>query len=213
MRIVLPLLLVACGTLSADGAPATTAGAGTGGGGTGTGGPADCGPLDEFDNEAVHGPGLGDDCAQGVPLVAAIPDDNSLTDLIEGNAHVANDVDWWIVEAVDLGGDEERGYEDFHLQLRMVEGADTYHFVVIKGACGDPEECAEQPGYDEFSFFQHDTTPDPVTGDYPADRRACGAPPREECTDYSDVYLVRVSTISGQASCDPYRIEVDNGVW
>ena len=212
MRYLAPfLLLVGCSGLSADGA-GTTPTTPAGGGGPG-GGPADCPPLDAFDNEAEHGPGLGDACEQGVPLIAPIADDGA-SDVMEGNAHLAGDVDWWVIEAVDRGGDEARGYEDFHLQVRLVEGADVYHFYVVKGLCTDPEACVpEDVGYDEFSFFQHDTTPDPITGDYPADRRACGAPPREECTDYTDTFLVRVSTISGEASCAPYRLEVDNGVW
>lgn len=191
---------MACGSLSAASDPTLPSSTGTQ---TTPGGGA-CPPLDAADDD----PTLGDSCAEAVdPLGDALDDSGAAPISITGNLHQAGDVDWYRITTLDLGGDETRGYEDFHLQIRVLSG--SVEFTATQDDCANSAECTA--GYDEFSFFSEDLEPD-ETGWIPDDSRACG-PGLNECPDYSSTWLLKVFSPQGQPSCDPYTIEVSNGIW
>ena len=169
-----------------------------------------CDPIDAWDNEPTFATGYGDDCGSPVGLGQIEDSGDSVT--IQGNAHIPGDVDWYLIQAVDLGDDELRGYEDFHLQITLSAGAEDFHFQVFRGACTADQECVGETGYDAYSFFSEDTSPDDY-GEIPADTRACGTEPLNECPDYTDTWLVVVSPIEDSEACDPYTLDVSNGIW
>lgn len=217
--LAITLVLTGCGSLSTANAPTaygtatggtgTGTGTGTGNGGTTTGsiGPDGCQAIDEL-------PGEGQTCELASDLLGPIDDSGGPVEILTGNLHSPNDVDWFLIDAVDLEGDEGRGYEDFRLHLQVSTGAADIEIQVLRGDCSDAGTLDSQEGFDEYEFFSEDNTPD-ETGFVPADFRACGAPgsPFNECADYSGPYLVRVRSISGDTVCDPYVIDVSNGVW
>lgn len=221
-RLLVLVFLTACGSLTPPGKEGTTTGVpttatgvatggGTGsgtGGGTGTGTGGGCSPVDEWD-DTPHPEGTGDSCDSAVDALGLIRDGGGSGEIV-GNLHVAGDVDWYEVRLQDQPGDITRGYEDFNLLITLTEGVADVQFVVVRGDCTATQDCDTEVGYDSYSFFNEDTMPDTYTGTFPADLRACGDPPLEECPDYTGSWFVGVSAIDGGEVCGLYRIEVSN---
>lgn len=171
-----------------------------------------CDPPDSYEIEAYYGKGYGDTCDDD-PVYAngALPDDGSVQTFV-GNLHSADDVDWIRVTASDPGGDETRGYENFKLAARFVQGEGTFQMTVYRGGCTDSETECPGDAYDEYSWFMDDQEPD-ESGSTPADPRACGLAPYNECMDLSGDFYILVSRSDGGFDCTPYEVEVTNGVW
>ncbi len=218
-----------CGTLATPNAskPSTTdsgdpittgtgsgggTGVGTGGTGTGTGnGTNGCQPIDEWDDENSFDPGVGDTCEEAVSAFGPLDDSGAAATTIAGNIHRDGDVDWYVIDAVDLPGDEAAGAENFNLHIKIVDGVNLVHFTVQRGDCAAAKDCDTEAGLDDYNFYHANSSPDTPLGG----QQACSAVggTYDECPNFSGTYLLRVSSIDGLEQCGKYAIEISNGVW
>lgn len=171
-----------------------------------------CDPPDNHEIVAFYGEGYGDACEPDPVWLEGATSDAAIVETFVGNIHSADDVDWIRIQAKDLPGDREAGFENFRIDARFAEGGETFQMRVLRGSCGDnATECGGE-AIDEYSWFLEDTEPDD-SGSIPSDPRACGDPPLNACEDWSGDWFIEVIRADDGFDCTPYRLEVSNGVW
>lgn len=170
-----------------------------------------CDPYDVYAVDAAL-EGLGRVCEASVEPHDRLPD-NQASVQITGNVLVADEVDWFTIYAVDEPVVENSAsYENFHLEVELLEGVEAYRFRVIPGGCNGTPECPSLDGYDHYEDFASDTEPD-EEGNVPADPRACGDAPFNACEDWSKPYFIEVRRVDGLVDCTHYTLEIRNGFW
>lgn len=170
-----------------------------------------CVVWDAFEIDETQGDDWGDTCQEHPIVISDAFVEQSLED-VTGNVLVDGDEDWFRVVTVDTTTTEERlQYEDYHFSVAFLEGQESYEMRVFKGGCAaTQEECSSQ-AYETYEQYAHDDEPD-EQGNIPADSRACGGEPFNECMDFSETYTIVVRRTDGLTDCTPYRIRIQNGV-
>ncbi len=166
-----------------------------------------CIPADPHENQA----GAGNTCGEKAVELGELADDGGLTTVV-GNLRHPTDRDWFWVRAVDLGGDEARGWEDFRLDVAVTRGQGHFDIRVLRGGCENATDECDGVGYDSYSWFIEDNEPDEL-GDLPEEPQACGDPPLDGCDDWTGDYYIEVVRSDGLQDCVPYELTISNGVW
>ena len=170
-----------------------------------------CMPWDAYEIDRESGDDYGDSCDDN-PVLA----DNEFTDALSlmtltGNVLEEGDEDWYRIVTIDEPIIEDQFfYENYNFQVDFLEGSDRYAFEVFRNGCqAESQECPGE-SYDTYSYFADDQEPDEV-GEVPADPRACGREPFNDCADFSATYTIVVRRTDGQLNCAHYQLRVRNG--
>jgi len=206
------LALSACGNLRPL-SPKVRAALGTADGGNGTSGggsipgPDTCDPADPNEDQS----GTGQTCDSSPVALGDLTDDGA-TLTVKGNLSSKADKDWFWVHAVDLPGDQARGWEDFRLDANITPAQGVFELRVLRHSCNNLDDICDGQGYDSYSWFVEDTEPDEL-GELPAVLRACGAENTDACEDWTGDYYIEVVRADGNNDCTEYTLELSNGVW
>jgi len=166
-----------------------------------------CDPWDEYEDAA----GYGDSCADPVVDWASLDDSGSASISIVGNILDGSDTDWYQVDTTDT---LTAGINYYRFRVQMVDGTSDYRITVYEGGCSSAYLDCSSSGYTEYEYYAYDSN-DSGHGT-PSDTRYCNYgswPYYNNCDDLSSTYYIRVTRTSSAYDCDPYELEVTNGVW
>ena len=165
-----------------------------------------CDPEDT--NEALGG----DTSGTAIGGWSTLPDNNSVTVDIDGNALNSSDEDWYKVSATNTSSGSGND-NPFNLKVDMTAGSSVYEFSVYKGSQSNKITCSTG-SYQEFDYYQQDK------GDgnhaIPSDTSNCHGTNTNasynQCDDFADTYYIQVKRNSNAAgSCQHYELEITNG--
>ncbi|MBW2461752.1 MAG: putative metal-binding motif-containing protein [Deltaproteobacteria bacterium] len=163
--------------------------------------------------ECTIAPDVLDGTACATPIVVGTFDDTGQSMTISGNAQPTGREVWYTFTANDT---VDTSCDNQHVRIQFTTNpGDAYEFTVCKGGCGG--ECRLDEGFTDFNdaFDLRETIDAVLTGECPcAAAASVPAASVSPCSDNSKEYAVRVRLRPGGApTCDPFTIEVSNGVY
>jgi hypothetical protein len=165
--------------------------------------------------------GDGDSPAAAIDNWTTMPDNNTVTAVIEGNLLQENlvwDSDWYRFDTIDdPTTDTTNGRNTFDFKVDLLQGAGTYSFLVYRGGYDVTTDlnCPTliNSGYTDYNYFAQDKG----DGSHvpPADTSECGPfgdAGHNLCEDLGSVFYVEVlRDATAPPSCQHYEIAITNG--
>ncbi len=152
----------------------------------------------------------GDSYSTAIGGFTTLPDNNSVTITIEGNALDSSDEDWY---ALSLTNTSSGTNDDnpFNLEVDLTSGSSVYNFTIYT-AQNSPVNCGTS-SYQSFDFYQYDQG----DGSHapPSDTSKCsssGSSLYNTCDDFAATYTIQVQRNSAASpSCEHYELTITNG--
>ena len=171
-----------------------------------------CDPEDVYENGSY-----GDSIDDPADEWSVLNDDGSRTISITGNVLEDDDEDWYVISAGDdVSADIAAGRDMFKFDVSFAEEAAGYRLVVYRDSpTGEDTDSCLPTGYTEYSWYYQTQADGPDRG-MPSDLQSCdaGSTVRNTCEDLSSDFLIQVFREEATpVSCDPYELQITNGVW
>lgn len=181
-----------------------------------------CGcPLGTFDLdrsvagcECVAMPAIdqGLNCDEAIDL-GSFADSGSMMN-VTGNVMPDDRETWYRFEGTDMA---DTACDNYHVRVLFTDNPDdTFEFTVFRGSCTAEAACGDS-GFTDYEWATdfRSTIMGTLAGQCPC--TAAGAalqPDRSVCENDTSTYFIRVRRRAGSTlACDPYTIEVSNGVY
>jgi len=163
--------------------------------------------------ECTAMPGIGQGATCAAPIDLGDVSDTGQTMTVTGNLLPEGREIWYRFRGVDTA---DTSCDELYVRVQFTTNpSDAYAFNVFRGAC-DTAACDAMLTYRDYTWASdfRQTIMGTLTGECPCTTTASRMTNVSLCSDQTAEYFVRVVRLPGAAlACEPYVIEVTNGVY